>query len=103
MRQAFIIEPTEDEEITLSAVKKSGTVRLDVEDADGDQTQVDLTIKQAKELRSALDKAITVGDIPLSSYYMGYYDLTFNGFDYARYMTDYTSRYATPYRFTTGV
>lgn len=66
MRQGFTIELTDDEEITFSTVENSNKVRLNAEDEDGECVEIELSIRNARELRSALDKAITAADNPYS-------------------------------------
>lgn len=65
VRFGFTVETdNEDEEIEFSTVENSDKVRVNTTDQDGDCTEVNLSIRQAKQLRDALDKCIAKADNP---------------------------------------
>lgn len=66
MRQGFTIELSEDEEVQFSTVKDSNKVRINADDKDGDAVEIEVSLKDAKAMRDALNKAIDLAENPFS-------------------------------------
>lgn len=82
MRQAFIVEPSDEAKVAASAIENSNKVRLSVLEGKGD-AQIELTLAQAKEARRALDKAIQLAENPFPSIVSDYLrDYTFPSYYY---------------------
>lgn len=55
MRLTYTITSEQFDDIVVAAETEGDTIELEVYDSDGDAAEVELNVKQARELREALD------------------------------------------------